>query len=309
MHSTFKLIASDPHDAISLAPDLAPATWADKVLADIRRDLGSQALDQQRPAPSTAAGPAVDAAFRAAPAGDIRIPDDQVAARRPTGSWAKSAVTVFLFALFSAFAAAGWQTYGDTARQMIADWAPSFTSASSPPSEKTMSAGPSDAPAVAAAATDPSPPSGTALAQPAESAIPATAAPTPDTAQSIQSMARDLAAMGQQVEQLKASIAELKASQQAMAAAKTSEVKPSETKPSEIRTSAPNPRPRMSAPPPRSAVAPARRPVAAYVPAQAAAPPPLPQAAPPASWQPAPPPPAAMEPDGEPVLRPPMPLH
>ena len=43
-------------------------------------------------------------------------------------------------------------------------------------------------------------------------------------------MARDLAAMAQQVEQLKAGIAELKASQQAMArdVAKTSEVRTSE---------------------------------------------------------------------------------
>src|SRR5206468_2965731 len=59
-----------------------------------------------------------------------------------------------------------------------------------------------------------------------------------------QSMARDLAAMGQQIEQLKASVAELKASQQPVAApaARTSEVRPSEIKPP-----APAPRPRMSA--------------------------------------------------------------
>ena len=45
-------------------------------------------------------------------------------------------------------------------------------------------------------------------------------------------MARDLAAMAQQVEQLKAGIAELKASQQAMArdVAKTSEARPAEIK-------------------------------------------------------------------------------
>ena len=67
-------------------------------------------------------------------------------------------------------------------------------------------------------------------------------------------MARDLAAMGQQIEQLKASIAELKASQQVAAR--------DVAKPAEVRTAVANPRPRLSAPPPRLA-APSRASISA----------------------------------------------
>jgi len=87
--------------------------------------------------------------------------------------------------------------------------------------------------------------------------------------QLLQSMARDVAAMGQSIEQIKASqermardhvnaVDLLRASQEQMARviAKTSEGKTSEA-----RTSEQNPRPRISAPPPRPVAAPARKPV------------------------------------------------
>jgi hypothetical protein len=301
MHSTLKLRESDPHDIFAIEPEPIPVAWADKVLADIKRDDGSEPCEgiapiQPPPAESSAAVgaavPAVDTTFRAAAADDIRIPDIQVpsdlAADRPsTSKWAKSAVMLI---------------FADTAKQMISAWVPSFALTSSPPAEK---AGPSDIPAVQAAAADQTPPQPAASAQPPQSVAPAAAAPSPDTAQLVQSMGRDLAAMGQQVEQLKASVAELKASQQAMAR--------DVTKPAEVRTAVPNPRTKMSALPPRPAApAPARRPMPAYQPVQAAAPAPLPppQAAPPyASPSPAPYAPQAVDQGDDPVVRPPMPLR
>jgi hypothetical protein len=189
---------------------------------------------------------------------------------------------------------------------MLASWAPTFALTSSPTPENAGLAGQAEPPAVQASATDQAPPQPTAPAQPPASAVPAAAAaaPSPEPAQ-LQSMSRDLAAMGQQIEQLKASIAELKASQQVAAR--------DVARPSEVKPSIQNPRTKMSALPPRSTAAPARRPMPAYAPVQAAVPAPLPQPMPQASpypaAQPPAPPQAAVESDGEPVVRPPMPLR
>jgi hypothetical protein len=311
MHSTLKLRESDPHDIFAIEPDPIPVAWADKVLADIKRDAGSEPSEGVAPvlpppaesgAAAVTAAPALDTTFRAA-ADDVRIPDIQVpsdlAADRPsTSKWAKSAV-MLIFAVCSAAAAAAWQHHGDAATQMISGWIPSFALTSSPPTEKV--AAPSDTPAVQAAAADQTPPQPAAPAQPPQGVAPAAAAPSPDAAQLIQSMGRDLAAMGQQVEQLKASVAELKASQQAMAR--------DATKPAEVRTSVPNPRTKMSALPPRPAAAPARRPMPAYQPVQAAAPAPLPPQAAAPYPSPAPYAPQAVDQSDEPVVRPPMPLR
>jgi hypothetical protein len=324
MHSTLKLRDSDPHDDFAIVPEVVPAAWADKVLADITRDDGvhpevkrsadgrSPASDRQASAASVVAvaAPTVDARFRATATDDSSAPVEQPS----TSRWVKSAV-LLVFAIGSAAAAAAWQNHGDAARQMISNWVPAFAVTSSPPTETAALAEQPDAPGaqpVAAeqtpepAAAEQTPEPAAAPAQPAESAAPAAAAPSPDTLQ-LESMARDLAAMAQQVEQLKASIAELKTSQQAMVreAAKVSEAKAAETRPA-----APNPRPRVSSRPPRSAAAPPRRPLSAYPPAQAAAP--LPQPAPPpVSTLPAPPPPqaTARTEDDEPIVRPPMPLR
>jgi hypothetical protein len=317
MESTLKLRDSDPHDDFAIVPDAVPVAWADKVLADITRDArmppdvksspdaNSPASDQHAFAASgvAVAAPMVDTTFRATASDDIGTPVEQPS----TSRWAKSAVMLVL-AVCSAAAAAAWQNHGDAAKQMISNWVPAFAVTSSPPTENAALPGEADTPAaqISVAEQTPAPPA--TPAQPPESAAPAAAAPSPDTAQ-VQSMARDLAAMAQQVEQLKASIAELKAGQQAMVrdAAKTSEVKPAE-----IRPAAPNPRPRISAPPPRTAAAPAHRPLPAYPPAQVTAPAPSPQSAyPPVSTLSAPPPPQATartEDDG-PIVRPPMPLR
>ena len=305
MHSTLTLKETEPHEVPAIAPDVVPAAWADKVLADITGDTKNPASDQQPDSGSGAAAPTVDTTFRATVTDDIRLPDAPLRA----GSWAKSAAVVFTFALCSALAVAAWQHYGDAARQTISNWAAPFGLTSSPEEQKTGLAEQTDTPAVQASAADQTPPA--APAQPPEGLAPAAAAPDPDTAQTLQSMARDLAAMGQQIEQLKAGIAELKAAQHPMArdVARTSEVKSSEVKPSGAQISPRMPRPKMPAPQ-RAATAPARQPTPAYSPAQAAAPPPLPQtAAPVAPPQSAPPSQATAQPDDEPVIRPPMPLR
>lgn len=321
MHPTVKLRDSDPHDDFAIVPDAVPAAWADKVLADITRDARispdvrsfpddkSPASDQQTwAAPGAAAAvPTVDTTFRAIATDDIGVPVEKPST---TSRWVKSAVMLVL-AVGSAAAAAAWQNHGDAAKQMISNWVPAFALTSSPPTEEAALPGQIDTPAapvpaapVAVAEQTPELPAA-APAQPPESAVPAAAAPSPDTTAQLESMARDLAAMAQQVEQLKASIAELKTSQQAMVreAAKASEAKPAEVKPAEIKPAATNPRPRTSARQPRSAAAPPPRPLPAYQPAPAAAAP-MPEAA-------APPPPqaTARTEDGELIARPPMPLR
>ncbi len=273
MQSTLKLRDSDPHDDFAIAPEVVPAAWADKVLADITRDAKSvpdvKSLRRQAARLTSAALRTIAALCRGAN-GRYEVSrhrhrrcrrPGRAAVDQPVG---KSAV-MLVFAICSAAAAAAWQNHGDAAKQMISNWVPAFAITSSPPTEngRARRDRPIRLPLRSSAAEQtPAPPA--APAQPPESAAPAAAAPSPDTAQ-LESMARDLAAMAQQVEQLKASIAELKASQQAMArdAARTSEVKPAEIKPA-----APNPRPRTAAPPPRTAAAP-RAPAAAGLSARA----------------------------------------
>ena len=267
MQSTVKLRESDPHDAFPIAPDVVPAAWADKVLADITRDPGSRSSDQSSPAARTSAAsaPTVDTTFRATAVNDLRVANDLPVPPPATGRRTKSKTVVFVFTLSSALIAAAWQHYGVAAKQMIAAWTPPFTLASAAPTEKTGLSEQPDASAVQASAADQPPQQDATAVQPAEAA----AAPLPDAAQ-MQSMARDMAAMGTQIEQLKASIADLKASQQAMAVAKPAEVKPVEAKPV-----AQVPKPRVLGSPPRPlAPPPVRRPVASYYPpVQAAAPP------------------------------------
>ena len=308
--------ADDPHDAPVIAPDVIAAARADKLFADTTGDAKSHASDQ-KPGTESRGARAIDTTFRPAAVGSVQARREKPRAAK----WATSAIMTFLFALCSGIAVAAWQHYGDAAKQMVSNWTPQFALASSPPPEQAAPAAQPDASAVQASAADRAPPQAMAPAQPQESAASDTAALSPESSPLIQSMARDLAAMGQQIEQLKASIADLKASQQAMARdavrtpeAKTPEAKISEVRPPGFRTALQNTRPKVSMPPPplRLATAPVRRPMPAYPPVQAAAVQPLPLAIsrPAAPPQPAPPPPAAVDdPEDGPVVRPPMPLR
>jgi hypothetical protein len=295
MHSTLSK-ETDPHDIFVIEPDVVLAARADKAPSDLAHDLAHDIPSRSSKPVSTASAaspPRVDTTFRAT---DV----DNILGDRPaTGRWAKRTVMAFL-ALSSAIAAAAWQHYGDDVKHIMADWTPSFVlSSSDKPAvagQPGASAVPASSQATAASQSSTQPAS---PAQATEAVSPAlAAAEAPPT---LQSMSRDIATMGQQIEQLKASIEQLKAGQE--------QISRSAAKPAEITEQ--NPRPRISALPPRPAIAPVRKPRPAFSPAQAAMPAP---ALPPVAAVPAPPQPdsparAAVTTDGEPVVRPPMPLR
>jgi hypothetical protein len=330
MHSTLAPKDTDPHDIFVIEPDVVLAARADKTSPNPAHD-GRPSAPQDHTTPDVFAGmsaPSVDATFRAAAVDNIKVPSDRLA----IGSWPRRALMGFLFALCSAVAAAGWAHYGDAAKAMAVSWAPKYVLTSSPPQENPGVAEQPSSPILQADAADqaaaqPAPP-----AQPAQGVAPSVAAPPQESAQLLQSMS-------QQIEQLKASIEQLKTNQEQMSRdiarnsatrtalartseaktseaktseARTSEARTSEARTSEARTSEPNLRPRIPAPPLRSAAAPARKPMPTFAPAQAAAAPTLPQAAaaaPVVPLQPGPPAQATAQPDVEPVVRPPMPVR
>src|SRR6266849_1049226 len=301
MHSTLKpKQTDDPHDIVVVAPDVARVAPADEELSNLLHDAARHLSDAQtRTGSDVPAGPAVppvDTTFRPSAVNDVLVPGHL----RSIGRGAMRAFTALLLAACIGAAGIAWQAYGDAAQQMIADWAPQFALPSSLPPEKLGLPAQPAPPAVQAAAANPAPPQPAAPAQTAADGVaPTAAAVSAESAQLLQSMARDLASVGQEIEQLKASIEQLKASQQQMSReiAKASEQ---------------NLRPRISAPPPRSAAAPARKPMPPSPPPQAAAAPNLPQAAAPSvPRQGEPLPQATAQPQAEQlssVPRPPMPL-
>ncbi len=303
---------ADPHDVFLIESVLAAcAKLSHSEPADrtVSPPLAPQAHIASGVA-AAASAPKVDATFRASDVDHVEVPPDKVHGplKRPSnGRWVMRASLGFVFALASAMAAAAWQHYGDAAMQTIANWTPPFALVSSPPPAAPVAADQPDSPvdqASAADATQAAPP-----AQPAQDAAPPpAAAAAPDPAPLPPSVARDLAAMGQQIEQLKASIEQLKAGQEEMAKQMSRDVA--------AKTSEQVPRQKLSALPPRPAAPPPRKPRPAFSPAQAtavpAAPAPAPLPPPAMAAAPIPPPPQAQpmtEPDGEPVVRPPMPVR
>jgi hypothetical protein len=162
------------------------------------------------------------------------------------------------------FAAFASQSYGETARLMISRWAPQL--ASSLPSATPELAAQQSQPPVQVAAADAAV---SPLSPPAQTA-PQDAAPVPippEVTQLLQTMARDLASVQQEIEQLKASQQELarenagiteqlKASQEQMARAISSASEQNLRPKTSVTTSA-----AASANPPRSVANPARKPV------------------------------------------------
>jgi hypothetical protein len=305
MHSTLDG-RNDPHDVLEIAPDVVLVARAAAEFPSLAPDATHRPLDRQpnmgSGSPAGEAIPRVDTSFRAT----------DTSGGRSHGAWARRAAVVFLFALGSAFAAAAWERYGDDAQASVAGITPQIIPAlmSWLPLQKPATAAQADSAPVTrnAASTDQTAPS--IAAQPADSAIaaaPAAAASSaPDQAEALQSMARHVANLTQQVSELQASIVQLKANQEQMARDKA---KAPEARVSEVRPAAPaEPRPtRLGAPPrPLGTLVHRSRPPT-YPPAQTAYVPPPPSTAAPA--QIAPPPPVAAQPDGDPVVRPPMPVR
>jgi hypothetical protein len=306
MHSTLNPKQADPHDVFVVAPDVVPAGHADGELYRSPHDTMRLPPDPQaHMGYDPSAGPSVppvDTTFRAAAVGNIRV----LGRRSPMGRKVMRGVIGFLLAVCLGVVGALWQSHGDVAQQMIAKWLPQFTATTSPTAENPVPAEqPDGAPAIQAAAATTAFPQPASVTQTApESIAPAAAASSSESAQ-LQAMAQDLAAMGQQIDQLKATIAQLRANQE-------------QTSRDVARVSEQNLRPRVSAPAPapRPVAAPVRRPVLQpFRPTQGAVTPVQQQAAappPPVQRQPEPLPPAQAQPQVESrvssVLRPPMPV-
>jgi hypothetical protein len=186
--------------------------------------------------------------------------------RRSVGGQAVRGFTgLMLTACICVAAFISQSSYGDAAKQIVARWAPQLVPTSSLPLGNPWLPPQPSPPAVQAAVAKTVPPQRAPAAQTApEDVVPTAAALSPGLTQLLQSMARDLATLGQRIEQLKASQEQMardnanaaeqfKASQEQMARviAKASEAKASEAKTSEAKTSEQKLRPKISAPPPR----------------------------------------------------------
>ena len=288
--------SDDPHDVLAVAPDVIvvpdaiPVAPTDDELSKLARSFHEPSPRPIGPAselPAALSVPPVDATFRAAAAGDAVHPE---LARSPGRRAPRALTAALLLAACAAAAAVVWQSHGDAAGRMIAPWLPQRVRAAWLPPAQALPA-PSTALAAAARAAAAPPAPAPAATQ---GVAPAAAVASPDPAPSLQSMARDLANAGQQIEQLRASIEQLKVGQQQLSR-------------DLARASEQHLRPRIS-PPPRSAAARLRRPMP---PPTAAAPMPPQAAAPYVPRQPEPQPQTSVPPDPElaSVPRPPMPLR
>jgi hypothetical protein len=288
MHSTVNpQLNDDPHDFVVVPPDAVRVVPSDDELSDVLRDAARRLGDPQAHAGTDdVVIPPVDTSFRATAVGDL------VAANRwPISDWALRSVTAFALATCTFAAGVAWEFYGGPAKQVIADWAPLALTSSPPAQDPAQDAPPAAAPIEAAAADAAAPQPAPAMLTAAEVAA-AAVAPATDPS------ARELAGARAEIEQLKANIAELKASQQQLSRelAKASQAK-----------AAQNQRPRIP-PAPHIAAARPHNPPMPYPPLQAAAAAP---AYPPAAAPPPPPQYTAPQSDREisPVPRPPMPVR
>jgi hypothetical protein len=166
---------------------------------------------------------------------------------------------LLLAACIGVAAIASHSSYGDAAKEIIARWTPQRIATSSPPLETLGLAAQPSPPTVQAETTVPQQPALLAQSAP-EDVAPTAAVLPPELKQLLQSMARDLATLGQGIEQLKAgqeqmardnanTAEQLRASREQMARIIASDAK------------AQSPRPSISAAPPRPTATPTRKPV------------------------------------------------
>jgi hypothetical protein len=254
MPSTLTPKQTDADGLLVIAPDIVLVAPAEK--SGLAHDAKIRPWDAKRDArPNTgsdrSAGPSVRAVDKTLRAAAINA---QVADDRPSmGKRAMRAFIGFLLAVCIGVAATVWQAYGDTAKQLIANWAPKFGLTSSSPPETAGLPEQSNPPTAEESAAN-------------AAALNGTATFTTESAQLLQSVAGALAHAEQEIEQLKASVAQLKAGQQQMPPARASDAKPPGP-----RAFDQNRRPRISVPPRRAAAAPVRRPVAPLLPPRQAA--------------------------------------
>ena len=304
----------DPHDFVVIPSDQVRVAPSDAEISDLLRAAARHHSEASVRAARDPSMPAVDTTFRA-----TAVNDGVPARKASVGRRAMRAIAALLLTLGIGAAALGWQTFGYAAKKALFIWGPKWAivaslpldklglGAKSPPSDEPASEAPEQQTAVSTQnASDSS--------VPVNAAVP-TATPSSDTVQQLQSMARDLANANQEVEALKAGIAELKASQQQMSRdlakiseqaakakmASTAPRPPAAHRPAPVYSSASTyaPAATPAAPPP------AYRPASSYPTTQAAAGP--------AAQPYVPPPPMQLQPQTEsgsgPAPRPPMPVQ
>jgi len=314
----------NPHDFVVVPSDQVRVAPSDAEITDLLRAAARHHSEATTRAASDSAAPsnvpALDTTFRAT---DV---NEGVSARGSLARRVMRGFAALLLALGIGAAAMSWQTVGFAAKKALVSWAPKWAIAASLPLEKLglgKNSTPSDDPAEASPAQTAAAPQTAAEGDTSGNAgtAAATAAPS-DAAQQLQSMARDLINANQEIEALRASIAELKASQQQTARdlAKVTDKLAEQNAKSKVAAAAPRPpaahkpAPTYSptsyspaatpAPPP-----PASRTTASPYSAQASAAP----APPPVTAQPYAPPPVQIQPQADPGIvgsapRPPMPL-
>jgi hypothetical protein len=302
----------DRRDFVVIPPDQARVAPSDAEITDLLRAAArhhSEAGVRADPNPSTPV-PVVDTTFRA-----TAVNEDVPALGSTFGRRVTRAAAALLLAMGIGAAALTWQTFGYAAKKALVKWAPKLALTSSLPLEKfglAAESKPSDDPADTAPAQAAAAPAQTAAdSGTPENAVANTPAPS-DTVQQLQSMAHDLATANQEIETLKASLAELKASQQQMARdlAKASDKAAEQNAKAKVASvtqhaaaAVRKPAPPYS--PPTPTAAPGYRPVPSSYSTQAAMPP--------ATAQPYAPPPISIQPQADPgaasAPRPPMPVQ
>jgi hypothetical protein len=204
-----------PSDQVRVAPSDAEITDLLRAAARQHSEAGAPAAPDHAAAdPNLSAPvlvPAVDTTFRATAV------NDDVARRGPSfGRRAMRAVIALLLTLGIGAAALTWQTFGYAAKKALFTWAPKLAIVASIRYGLAKESTSSDDPVGAAQAETAVPAQSVSDSGTPATAAADTAAPSPDATQQLQSMAHDLANANQEIETLKASIAELKASQQQM---------------------------------------------------------------------------------------------
>jgi hypothetical protein len=329
MQSTLNPKQDDPHDVLMLERDVVEALAGRETSKPVdEAKIGPPANQQGPVAPEFAAAPSVprvDTSFRATATNTANHRVEAPSGPPSVGRRAVHSIAGLAVAVCIGVAGVVWQAYGEAARQLVATWAPQSVSTASPPDNAASVAQQSAKPAAEASTVTRAPAQAAPLGQTSTADVASTAAAaSAESAPLLQSVAHDLANVSQQVEQLKASVAELKANQDQMSrdVAKGSE-KALEQSPrlrisAHVTSAAAPPRPpaaptRRPAQPARpsqaAAAAPLPPPPAPYVPPQAAAryaPPPV--GAPYVPRQVEPPPQAAVPPPDPNVPRPPMPV-
>lgn len=303
---------TDPHGVLEIAPDVVLVARAAAEFPSLAPDSAHRSSER---APNTetgfAAPPKVDTSFRAT----------DTSGGRARGGWVRKVLLTFLFTSCSALAVAAWEHYGDDAQEMVAGITPQIVPVlrSWLPAQKPATATQPDVTETASLRQTIPPSPALAAAQPpadgpAPTAAQSVTSETTEQVRLLQSMARDIASLTQQVDDLKASVAQLKAAQERQEQrpqqhpeqvsrerprpeARLSEAKPAEPRPTKLGTP-PRPlgtvvqRTRPVYPAPQAGYAPAPLPPPGVAPVQIA-----------------PPPSSGSQPDDETVVRPPMPVR